>query len=55
MARTRGKDSTERTRRDSRRQPTLWVYTEGTLTEPQYIDIARELRDPSFRLGVHVA
>lgn len=41
MTRTRGRDSTERTRRDSKRQPTLWVYTEGSLTEPQYIDLSQ--------------
>lgn len=55
MARTRGKDSTERTQRASMRQPTVWVFTEGTLTEPQYIDIVKGLRDPGIRLSVRIA
>ncbi|MCD9880563.1 RloB family protein [Streptomyces guryensis] len=54
-SRTRGKDSTERTQRASKRQPTVWVFTEGTLTEPQYIDIVKGLRDPRIRLSVHIA
>jgi hypothetical protein len=54
-ARTRGKDSTDRRARSSKRQPTVWVYTEGSLTEPQYIDIVREWRDPSVRISVRIA
>ncbi|MFI6639632.1 RloB family protein [Streptomyces sp. NPDC050504] len=55
-ARARGKDSaTDRKQRASLRQPTVWVYTEGTVTEPQYVDIVRQWRDPSVRLSVHIA
>lgn len=54
-SRTRGKDSTERTQRSSKRQPTVWVFTEGTLTEPQYIDIVKGLRDRNIRLSVRIA
>ncbi|MFC0601445.1 RloB family protein [Streptomyces palmae] len=55
MARTRGKDSTDRKQRPSKRQPTVWVYTEGTLTEPQYIDIVRQRRAPGLRISVRIA
>jgi hypothetical protein len=53
--RTRGKDSTDRTQRASKRQPAVWIFTEGTVTEPQYIDIVRGQRDPGVRIAVHIA
>ncbi|MEV8391256.1 MULTISPECIES: RloB family protein [unclassified Streptomyces] len=51
----RGKESIDRARRSPKAVPTVWIFTEGTLTEPQYIDIVRELRDSGIRLSVHIA
>ncbi|MBT2526174.1 RloB domain-containing protein [Streptomyces sp. ISL-99] len=54
-SRKRGNDSTDRARRSSKAVPSVWIFTEGTLTEPQYIDIVRDLRDPDIPLAVHIA
>ena len=53
--RTRGKDSTDRRPYASKRQPAVWIFTEGTVTEPQYIDIVQGHRAPGVRLDVHIA
>ncbi|MFD3917538.1 RloB family protein [Streptomyces sp. NPDC058595] len=53
-SRTRGKDTTDRRHSSGKRQPTVWVFTEGSLTEPQYIDIVKGLRDRSIRLSVRI-
>ncbi|MGW2818008.1 RloB family protein [Streptomyces sp. NPDC001415] len=51
----RGKDSTDRASRPSKAVPSVWIFTEGALTEPQYIDIVKDLRAPGIRLAVHIA
>jgi RloB-like protein len=45
MARARGRDSVHGTTHASRRQRVIYVFTEGTLTEPCYIDWLKEFKD----------
>ncbi|MDT0310309.1 RloB family protein [Streptomyces sp. DSM 44917] len=59
MARTRGKDSlTPATDRSGRRRREVYVFTEGKVTEPDYIAIVRGravYADPAVRVDVHIA
>ncbi|NJP33524.1 RloB domain-containing protein [Micromonospora sp. HSS6-12] len=54
MPSARGRDSFEARRRVSRRRRDVWVFTEGELTEPQYVDLVKDMQ-PVRRYQVHIA
>ncbi|RKN10136.1 RloB family protein [Streptomyces radicis] len=59
MARTKGRESPGRAKpkRDQRRR-VVYVFTEGEVTEPGYIEVIREravYADPAVRVDVHIA
>ncbi|WP_405756181.1 RloB family protein [Streptomyces sp. NBC_00073] len=59
MARTRGKDSlTSAKPKGGKRRRVVHVFTEGKVTEPEYIAIVRArgvLKDPGVQVDVHIA
>ncbi|MFI1193930.1 RloB family protein [Micromonospora sp. NPDC020750] len=52
--RRRGRESYERLPRGTARRRDVWVFTEGELTEPQYVDLVKDLQ-PVRRNEVHIA
>ncbi|BCB88433.1 RloB family protein [Phytohabitans suffuscus] len=52
--RERGRESHQLRRLASKRRRDVWVYTEGELTEPQYVDLVKEMQ-PVRRNDVHIA
>lgn len=56
MGRERGRDSHRlRRQRGTRRRRDVWVFTEGELTEPQYVDLVKGLQPEPVRHAVHIA
>jgi hypothetical protein len=53
MPRERGKESHELRMLASKRRRDVWIFTEGELTEPQYIDIIKALQPRPFN-DVHI-
>lgn len=53
MGRERGRESHEIRRRIVRRRRDVWVFAEGELTEPQYVDLVKDLQ-PERRNDVHI-
>lgn len=52
--RDRGRESHRLRTFTAKRRRDVWVYTEGELTEPQYIDLIKEMQ-PVRRNDVHIA
>lgn len=54
MARARGKDSLKPAKKGGRRRRVVYVFTEGKVTEPEYIKIIRD-RAGTTDVDVHIA
>lgn len=54
MPRDRGRESHTLRKIASKRRRDVWIYTEGELTEPQYIDIVKAFQPPPRTNDVHI-
>ncbi len=54
MPRDRGRESHELRKIASKRRRDIWVYTEGELTEPQYIDIIKAFQPNPPANDIHI-
>lgn len=54
MARTRGKDSLKPAKKGQKRRRDVWVFTEGKVTEPEYIRVIRA-RAGAPDVEIHIA